>query len=120
MPGVIDAIQLRSSSQGLSLDRTLGTVATISLTIGVYRVLSAAMKSNGGRMPSTGFVDLIKVCVSSLLLGSGVNKMMQYKEMESGILDSGVLVKLKGSCHCRSVSFVVRSCSFLWLSSLRN
>jgi len=104
MSGIIDRILIKSSSsQGLSLDRTLGTVASITLTIGVYRVLSAAMKSNGSRMPSTGVANLI-----CLLIGSGANKLMQCKEMESGILDNGVLVKLKGSCHCRSVSFVVR------------
>ena len=103
MSGIIDRILIRSSSsQGVSLDRTLGTVASITLTIGVYRVLSAAMKSNGCRMPSTGIANLI-----CLLIGSGANK-LQCKEMESGILDNGVLVKLKGSCHCRSVSFVVR------------
>jgi len=108
MPGVFDAIQLKSSSQGLSLDRTLGTVASITITIGIYRVLSAAMKSNGGRMSSSGLAELIKVTIGSLLLGNGANKLMQYKEhMESGLPDNGVLVNLKGSCHCRSVSFMV-------------
>ena len=110
MPGVIEAIQLKSSSQGLSLDRTLGTVVSITLTLGLYRVLSAAMKSNGGRMSSSGVADLIKVTVGSLLLGNGVNKLMQCKDhAESDILDNGILVDLKGSCHCSSVSFMVSS-----------
>ena len=91
------------SSQNFSLDRTLGSVASITLTLGLYRVL----KSAGGRLSNSGVLDLVKICLTSLLIGEGVKK--RLLNFEDGAADGGGYVKrLTGSCHCKSVSFVVR------------
>ena len=95
------------SHNGLSLDRTLGTVASASLALGLYRVLSKAIKSDGGKVSNSNLLHLVKVCLGSLMLGKS-NVLQDIEYMEE-MVQTGELVKFQGSCHCRSVLFTVSS-----------
>ncbi|GFH59719.1 hypothetical protein CTEN210_16195 [Chaetoceros tenuissimus] len=95
------------SHNGLSLDRTLGTVASASLALGLYRVLSKAIKSDGGKVSNSNLLHLVKVCLGSLMLGKS-NALQDIEDMEE-MVHTGELVKFQGSCHCRSVLFTLRA-----------
>ena len=124
---ILDAIVKTSeqlqikSNQTFSLDRTLGSLASITLTLGLYRIL----KSMKGKISNSGVVDLVKICLTSLLMGdvNDAQRRLKGRDIDfSASADSvfeddsnggGYVKRLTGSCHCRSVSFVV-SVSFLF------
>jgi hypothetical protein len=125
---ILDAIVKTSeqlqikSNQTFSLDRTLGSLASITLTLGLYRIL----KSMKGKISNSGVVDLVKICLTSLLMGDVKDAQRRLKGrgdidfsasadsvFEDDSNGGGYVKRLTGSCHCRSVSFVV-SVSFLF------
>lgn len=113
-----------NTSNSLSLDhRTLGTVATISITLGVYRILSAVAASRSdSKQPLTmsEVFELIRLCLGSLFLGNskaftngGGQNGWSLRSKNGATSVSGAtannreMKRFDGSCHCQSVRFVV-------------
>lgn len=116
----------------LSLDRTVGTLASISITLGVYRIVSAALKSDtNGTLSMNKVVELIRVYLGSLVVGNsnvgggdciekGRHGWTWRKKIGTFITgdttrdgmgadaSSGKMKKIRGSCHCQSVRFHLR------------
>ncbi len=158
---------------GHNLDRTIGTVASLTLTIGICRILNAAYKKSNnihtctdintdtpgpgpgpehhheenvnhnnegivgfGITMTTSVYELVKIIIRSVLMGDGVKRLTDYSNASlspskehSGICrnrirttdktivnddsdDTNTIVSMMGSCHCKSVSFIVSTVSY--------
>jgi len=107
-------------------DNALGTVASIGLTLAVYKLISFTFgqiqnEKRGRRrrrrqnIPHS-FSSLVQVLLRGVLLGVGPNKSVSLEtddskdEMEEGGIESSLTMRsYKGSCHCKSISFMLRS-----------
>ncbi len=81
-------------------------------------------------MSNSGVLDLVKICLTSFLIGSS-NEEVKKRILSGDFMDGGpvngsfeedgkggYVKRLTGSCHCKSVSFVVRICRVLVIGSL--
>lgn len=111
----------RQASFKMDIDPTIGTIASLSLTLGLYRFVSAMVK---GKLHETRAWTFVRV-----LIGAALTKRLQefsslkgtrnghdkngkgYTGTSDQLCDYTVL---DGSCHCNSVCFTV---SFLITTS---
>lgn len=107
-------LSLQQASIKMDIDRTIGTVASLSLTLGLYRFVSAMVK---GKLNESRAWTFVRV-----LLGAALTRRLQEFSSLKGArnahdahgkgcigtndADSNYFV-LDGSCHCNSVCFTV-------------
>ena len=110
---MILSLTQRASSK-MEFDLTIGTVASLSLTLGLYRFVSAMVKGKINESRAWIFVRV--------LLGAALTKRLQEFSSSKGTSNSHDIhgkkcaestnpisehVVLDGSCHCNSVCFTV-------------
>uniref|UniRef100_A0A7S3Q6J0 CENP-V/GFA domain-containing protein n=1 Tax=Chaetoceros debilis TaxID=122233 RepID=A0A7S3Q6J0_9STRA len=152
-----------SNNPSLTLDRALGTVASLSLTIGLCKLLSSANKNNRHRGISDdgddgdggdgarrergtenqsdeltnlgggvgGVYELVRIILRRLLMGRGIQRIevnnsrngnrnskndrnrnentARRVNSNSEELSEMEMTNLMGSCHCRSVCFMLKA-----------
>jgi hypothetical protein len=103
-----------------ALDRTLGTVATLGLTLGLFRVLKQLReeyrdKSDDGNSQNGRIMlsiqSLIQALVRGVMMGFGVRRIKPSqtpkKDAQPHLSKENEIRTFSGSCHCRSISFIV-------------
>lgn len=138
-----------SASALAALDRSLGTIASLGLTLGLYRVLvklrdeyaetagtdhnyasAAHSDSNMSSITDQGgniivsMRSLVHVFIRNILMGMGIKRVKKERMQEENSTMDGInggnqnhaakqwrhenpVWTYHGSCHCKSISFVV-------------
>ena len=119
--------QARSNTTATAiLDRSLGTVVSISLTVAAYRLLksmrtnlrNSTVDENDERSNNTDYDSkkgvfytlrtLIRILIREIFRGEGV-KLIESDSARKNNLEelSFQMRSYHGSCHCKSISFTV-------------
>jgi hypothetical protein len=113
----------QQASSKMDIDRTIGTIASLSLTLGLYRFVSAMVK---GKLNETRAWTFVRV-----LIGAALTKRLQEFSSLKGTRNGhdkhargfvgtsdqiGDYTVLDGSCHCNSICFTVSFLISTWSS----
>mmetsp|Transcript_10052 Transcript_10052/g.11689 ORF Transcript_10052/g.11689 Transcript_10052/m.11689 type:complete len:465 (+) Transcript_10052:243-1637(+) len=114
-----------------TLDRTLGTVASLGLTLGLYRLLNGVLKKIRGevnddenskekkikkKIPRSVWA-LIQILFRGILMGATVKQIKaktgdnekEGRNVPQQRNEGAKIRTFSGSCHCKSISFIVKA-----------